>query len=63
MINNISIKQPIFLFDTNKNYIKEFKGIVDAESELKISHDIIKKHINTKISYKNYYFSYHRLFK
>lgn len=58
---NISIKQPIFVFDKDKNFICKFDGILLTESELGIIHEIIKKHAISKLPYNNYIFSYHRL--
>lgn len=59
--NNILIKQPIFVFDKDRNFIRKFDGIKLAELELGIRHEIIKKHIISNLPYDNYIFSYHRL--
>ncbi len=58
---NIFIKQPIFVFDKDKNFIRKFDGIMLAELELGIRHEIIKKHVISNLPYDNYIFSFHRL--
>lgn len=58
---NILIKQPIFVFDKDKNFIRKFDGIKLAELELGIRHEVIKKHVISHLPYNNYIFSYHRL--
>jgi NUMOD1 domain len=58
---NSTIKQAIFLFDLNGNFIKRFNGIIEAESSLKIRHEKIKKAAISNSNIGNYKFSYHRL--
>jgi len=56
------IKQAIFVFDSkSKKYIKSYDGIIEAEKELNIRHEIIKKSIITNKEINGYIFSYHRL--
>jgi hypothetical protein len=62
---NISIKQPIFVYDSNFNLMNKYSGIVEAESKLKIRHEIIKQHALSQKPYSGaeveYIFSFHRL--
>jgi len=69
--NNFKIKQPIFIFNAKNNeFLIKYDGIIIAEKELNIRHEIIKKHILSKSPYlsdknikgcNNFIFSYHRL--
>lgn len=59
--NSSHIKQPIFVFDQNKNYIKKYDSINQAEKLLGIRHEKIKHSVLTGISVNNYFFSNHRL--
>lgn len=61
---NISIKQPIFVYDLQFNLINKYSGIVEAESKLKIRHEKIKQHALSQKPYSGaegeYIFSFHR---
>ena len=61
MINNSSIKKALFLFDLDKNFIRKYSGIIEAEKDLGIRHEEIKKYANLKKELNGYIFSYHRL--
>ena len=61
MIKCSSIKQAIFVFDSNKKFLAKYSGIMEAEKELSIRHEKIKKYANLKLAYSGYIFSYHRL--
>jgi hypothetical protein len=62
---NISIKQPVFVYDSQFNLINKYSGIIEAESKLKIRHEKIKQHALSQKPYSNagveYIFSFHRL--
>lgn len=53
------IKKSVFVTKNGK-FLCEYEGIMAASSDLKISHNTIKKHIENKTTYKRYRFSYHR---
>jgi NUMOD1 domain/NUMOD3 motif len=61
MIANTSIKKALFLFDCNKKFIKKYSGIIEAEKDLGIRHEEIKKYANLKKELNGYIFSYHRI--
>ena len=61
MNKNSQIKKAIFVYNLNKEFIKKFEGVIHAEKELNISHEIIKKYALLNSPYKEYIFSYHRL--
>jgi hypothetical protein len=62
---NISIKQPIFVYDLKFNLMNKYSGIVEAESKLEIRHEIIKQHALSQKPYSGakgaYIFSFHIL--
>ena len=41
---NSHIKRAIFVYLLNKEFVKKFDGVTQAKKELRISHDVIKKH-------------------
>lgn len=55
------IKKAIFVYDTNKNFIGKYDGVMDAQRALKISHLTIKNSAKIGSVYKGYIFSYVRL--
>lgn len=59
--NNSHIKKAVFVYDTNKNFIGKFEGVMQARKNLNISHETIKKHALLNKPYKGYIFSYDRL--
>ena len=48
IIKNASVKKAIFVFDLNGNYLNKYKGILEAETQLGIRHEKIKKHALSK---------------
>ena len=59
--NNTHIVKAIFVYNTNKEFLRKFDGVMQAKKELKLSHDMIKRHAKLKTPYKGYIFSYERL--
>lgn len=62
IINSNHIKKAIFVYNLNKQFIRKFEGVTQAQNELNINHDIIKKYALLNIPYKNFIFSYERLY-
>lgn len=58
MINCKHIKKAVFVYNTYKNISYKYDGVMVAEKALSISHEVIKKYVITKESYKGYLFSY-----
>jgi group I intron endonuclease len=58
---NSHIKKAIFVYDTRKNFIHKYEGVMDAQRALNISHSTIKKYAKLGASYNSYIFSYERL--
>nr|YP_010044396.1 GIY-YIG endonuclease [Trametes coccinea]QPF23637.1 GIY-YIG endonuclease [Trametes coccinea] len=63
IIDNSNIKKAIFVYSSNKDFIKKFEGVTHAQKELNINHVIIKKYALLNKPYKGYIFSYERLNK
>lgn len=61
MIKYSQIKKAIFVYNSKKEFIKKFEGVTHAEKELKMKHELIKKHALLNLSYNGYIFSYERL--
>jgi group I intron endonuclease len=73
IIKNASVKKAIFVFDLNGNYLNKYKGILEAETQLGIRHEKIKKHALSNLpchcpgivlaenGIEEYILSYHRL--
>jgi group I intron endonuclease len=59
--NNGHIKKAVFVYDKDRNFIKKYNGVTDAQKELNISHSTIKKYAKLSSSYRDYIFSYERL--
>ena len=55
------IRKAIFVYDTHKNFIGKYEGVMAASRALNISHLTIKNHASVGGIYKNYIFSYERL--
>ena len=55
------IKKAVFVYDSNREFISKYDGVMDAQRALNISHDTIKKHAKVAGLYKQYIFSYERL--
>jgi NUMOD1 domain len=60
IISNSHIKKAIFVYNTNKEFICKFEGVIQAQKELKINHDIIKNCALLNTPYKGYIFNYER---
>jgi hypothetical protein len=54
-------KAAVFVYDTNRNFICKYDGVMAASRALSISHLTIKNHAKIAGIYKNYIFSYERL--
>nr|YP_010835447.1 hypothetical protein QLP32_mgp14 [Perenniporia fraxinea]WFS78680.1 hypothetical protein [Perenniporia fraxinea] len=61
IINHSHIKKAIFVYNTNKEFIRKFEGVTHAQKELNINHYTIKKYALLNIPYGGYIFSYERL--
>jgi len=61
IVKNSHIKKAIFVYNTNKDFIRKFEGVTHVQKELNINHDIIKKYALLNTPYKEYIFSYQRL--
>lgn len=59
--NSSHIRKAVFLFKEDKEYIRQYDGVVNASKELNISPGIIKKYAKINKPYKGYIFSYERL--
>lgn len=59
--NSSNIRKAVFAYNTSKEFIRKFEGVTHAGKELKISHEIIKKHALLNKPYKGFIFSYERL--
>jgi group I intron endonuclease len=59
--NNSHIKKAVFVYDVNKNFIRKYDGVTDAQRDLNINHSTIKKYTKVGGSYIGYIFSYERL--
>ena len=61
IIDNSHIKKAIFVYNSNKEFIRKFEGVTHAQKELNINHVIIKKYALLNRPYKGYIFNYERL--
>lgn len=62
MINKIYIRKAVFVFDLDNVLLKKYDGVMDAQKDLHISHETIKKFAKSNEIYNNKYrFSYHSL--
>jgi len=62
LVSSAHIKKVIFVFDaTNHQFLMKFNGIMEAERELNIRHEVINKYIQLGTAYNGYLFSHHRL--
>jgi len=55
------IKKAVFVYNTKKNFLCKYEGVMAASRALNISHLTIKNHAKIGGIYKNYIFSYERL--
>ena len=58
--NNRHIRKAVFVYDINKNFIRKYEGVTDAQRALNINHSTIKKYAKLGGTYNNYIFSYER---
>lgn len=56
--NNSHIKKAIFVYNTDKEFVRKFDGVMHAARELHISHEVIKKCALLGKPYGEYLFSY-----
>nr|YP_009710789.1 GIY-YIG endonuclease [Macrolepiota fuliginosa]QFZ98737.1 GIY-YIG endonuclease [Macrolepiota fuliginosa] len=61
MNNNSKIKKAVFVYNSNKEFIRKFEGVTQAGKELNINHCVIKKYALRNALFKGYIFSYDRL--
>ena len=61
IIDNSHIKKAIFVYNSNKEFIKKFEGVTHVQKELNINHVIIKKYALLNRPYKGYIFNYEKL--
>lgn len=61
MINNCDIVRTIFVYDSNKNFIKKYKGVTQASKDLNINQKFIKQYAKVSGLYKGYLFRFERL--
>ena len=61
MNKNSDIIKAVFVYDTDKNFLGKYDGVMSAQRALKISHCTIKKCAHVCGTYKGYIFSYERL--
>ena len=61
--NNSHIRKAVFVTtdDVNKNLIRKYDGVTDAQRGLSINHSTIKKYAKVGGSYGGYIFNYERL--
>ena len=55
------IKKAVFVYDTSKNFLGKYDGVMEAQRALNISHSTIKNYAKIGGGYKGYIFSYERL--
>ena len=58
--NNSHIRKAVFVYDVNKNFIRKYDGVTDAQRDLNINHSTIKKYAKLGGSYNSYIFNYER---
>jgi len=61
MNNNSHILKPVFVYDTDRNFLGRYDGVMAAQKALNISHCTIKNYGKIGGVYKGYIFSYERL--
>jgi len=59
--NSSHIRKAVFLFNSQREFIRRYDGILAASKDLGISHTVIQKRIKFKTPYKGYFFSYERI--
>lgn len=59
--NNSHIRKAVFVYDTNKNFISKYSGVMEVQKVLNINHSTIKKYAKIDGTYNGYIFSYERL--
>lgn len=58
---NSHIRKAVFVYDINRNFLRKYEGVMDAQRALKISHCTIKNYAKVGGAYLGYIFSYERL--
>lgn len=61
MNKNSHIRKAVFVYDTNRNFLRKYEGVMDVRRDLNISHSTIKNYAKIGGIYKGYIFSYERL--
>ena len=59
--NNSHIRKAVFVYDTDKNFICKYDGVMEAQRALNISHSTIKNYAKVNGIYRGYIFRYERL--
>jgi group I intron endonuclease len=59
--NNSHVLKGVFVYDTNRKFLKKYEGVMAVQRALKISHSTVKKYANIGGAYNGYIFSYERL--
>ncbi len=59
--NNSHIRRAVFVYDTDKNFICKYDGVMEARRALNISHSTIKNYAKVNGTYRGYIFRYERL--
>lgn len=61
--NSAHIKKAVFVYDMNKNFIRKYDGVTEAQRDLNINHATIKKYAKVSGCYNGYIFNFERLKK
>lgn len=61
MISNCGVIRAIFVYDSNKNFIKKYKGVLEASRDLSINQKFVKQSAEVSGIYKGYHFRFERL--
>jgi hypothetical protein len=61
MNNQSHIKNAVYVYDENKNFICKYDGVTKAQKHLNINHLTIKKYAQLGEKYNGYIFSFERI--
>jgi group I intron endonuclease len=61
MKNSAHIKKALFLFNHKKEFLRQYDGIIIASKDLGVHHNLIKKIVDSNLTYNGYLFSYNKL--
>ncbi len=61
MNKNSHIKKAVFVYDMNRNFLRKYEGVMEAQRALKINHSTIRNYAKIAGAYNGYIFSYERL--